>query len=131
MVTIKSLYVSNNFRLVCRTLVGNGLGRNAKAFNQRFIRPFRSLNLLTQDFTRVFVLLYGSIHVGVMAISIFCAYGAIRFDGALALSLGWIGFNVIDNLLGHSHRALWLHQSFFKISLESYQETTGQVASHG
>ena len=30
-----------------------------------------------------------------MTVSLFCVYGAIRFDGALSFSFGWIGANVI------------------------------------
>ena len=36
-------------------------------------------------------MVYGGAHLGMMRILLFCAYGAIRLDGALSIFLGWIG----------------------------------------
>ena len=62
--------------------------------DRRFIRLFRSLDLLMQDCSRLFVVVYGSGHLGSMCVSIICAYGTIRFDGSLSISLGWIGASI-------------------------------------
>ena len=83
------------FFIYCRYIVRDRAGRGAVEAHPRFLRLFRSLSLLIDEFSRVFVMIYGSGHVGIIVISLFCAYGTIRFDGALSVSLGWMGANVI------------------------------------
>ena len=84
-----------------------------------FMRLFRALDLLMQECSRLFVVVYGSGHLGSTCVSINLAYGAIHFDGALSISLGWIGVSIEHyNLLGHYSWPVWTLQSFFKISIE-------------
>ena len=77
-----------------RSLFAQGCGTNDDGQNRRLLRLFRALNLLTEDYSRVFAIVYGGAHLCMMCISLFSAYGAIRLEGALSISLGWIGANI-------------------------------------
>ena len=50
--------------------------------------------MLTEDFGRALGPVNGGVHGALMCISLFCAYGAIRFEGGLSVCLGWVGINL-------------------------------------
>ena len=54
------------------------------------LRLYRCLYLQVNEFSRTFVAAYGSIHLGLIVLTIFCSYGSIRFNGLLALGCAWI-----------------------------------------
>ena len=54
------------------------------------LRLYRCLYLQVKEFSRTFVVAYGSIHLGLIVLTIFCSYGSVRFHGFLALGFAWI-----------------------------------------
>ena len=58
----------------------------------RSLRLYRCLYLQVNEFSRTFVVAYGSIHLGLIVLAIFCSYGSVRFHGFLALGFAWIFF---------------------------------------
>ena len=61
----------------------------------KFLRLFRSLNLLTKEFSHVFDIVYGGAHAGTMCVALFCTYGAIRLHRVVVITSEWMGSNVI------------------------------------
>ena len=83
--------LDNYYRILAHPRCGRD---EEEEMTRRFIRLFRLLDLLIQDCSRVLSVLYGSCHLLAICVSITCTYGAIRFNGALAISLGWIGSSI-------------------------------------
>ena len=73
-------------------------GDDGKA-SKKFLRLFRSLRLITEECSRVALLLNGGAHAVGMGILIICTYVSIRFHGVLSICLGWTGLNVTTILV--------------------------------
>ena len=79
-----------------RLLLDQPNGRDAQEVNNiRFLRLYRSLDLLIEEFNRALGMIYIGFHYGEMCIVMFCIYGAIRLNGILAIALGFIGSNLL------------------------------------
>ena len=57
---------------------------------RRSRRMYRCLYLQMDHFSRTFVVAYGSIHLGLVVLAIFCSYGSVRFHGLLAFGFAWM-----------------------------------------
>ena len=48
-----------------------------------------------EDYNQSLGIVYAGTHGTLMSVVLFCSYGAIRLDGILSISLGWIGVNLL------------------------------------